>query len=353
MAEQSHLDAARAAYFAAGGQANDPRRAQKVSRIQVAIANGKDGILALPPEWSVSPAGAWQAVSDFVDEMLRDWPGGDDCRIGFGLNGATVTKGQFKAVQAGLHGQSSSPAEAEALQAGVEAVRVKPLIWSEPSKANNGCWTAESIFGTFSVGFDDGWHASIDDGLRWEWEPENDPRSYEGPSTAQAACQAFLDSRILSALASDASPNDGLIHAPSIPTCGPIAPMEDIASDASPRGEVVAWRWRFFDDKPSTPWSFTAKIEDVMGLDIQSQPLYAHPAPATVESPPRRVRHLRRGTEYEVLGEAEVQVSSGDLREGDNVTVYRSLTDGRLWARPVEEFEDGRFEPLHPPPDQA
>lgn len=65
------------------------------------------GYLTTPPATPVQPtasveAVAWRAVSDFVDEMLRDWSGGDDCRISFGLQGATVTKGQFRAVQAAL-----------------------------------------------------------------------------------------------------------------------------------------------------------------------------------------------------------------------------------------------------------
>lgn len=63
---------------------------------------------------------AWRTVSDFVDEMLRDWAGGDDCRMGFGLNGATVTKGQFRAVQAAL--ASLPPAATPVSEAGGEAV---------------------------------------------------------------------------------------------------------------------------------------------------------------------------------------------------------------------------------------
>ncbi len=91
----------------------------------LAALNHKDTLLIWPGYWpgavalysdppsAPAPASgvdavAWQTVSDFVDEMLRDWAGGDDCRMGFGLNGATVTKGQFRAVQAAL--ASLSPA---------------------------------------------------------------------------------------------------------------------------------------------------------------------------------------------------------------------------------------------------
>lgn len=59
----------------------------------------------------------------------------------------------------------------------------------------------------------------------------------------------------------------------------------------------------------------------------------------------RRVRHLKRGTEYEVLGRASVQASH-PIQEGDTVVVYRGEADGALWARPADEFEDGRFESL-------
>lgn len=60
----------------------------------------------------------------------------------------------------------------------------------------------------------------------------------------------------------------------------------------------------------------------------------------------QKVRHKKRGTVYEVLGEAELQAhASFDLCEGDALTVYRG-EDGKLWVRPTEEFQDGQFEPV-------
>ena len=61
-------------------------------------------------------------------------------------------------------------------------------------------------------------------------------------------------------------------------------------------------------------------------------------------------RHLKRGTEYQVIGCAAVQASKADLRDDAIVYVYRDV-EGDLWVRGVEEFNDGRFEALPPPPE--
>lgn len=69
-----------------------------------------------------------------------------------------------------------------------------------------------------------------------------------------------------------------------------------------------------------------------------------------------RVRHVKRGTEYEVLGEAEAQVSydligaahrvGRPLWDENRLTVYRCLKTGKLWCRFTDEFRDGRFVPV-------
>ena len=59
---------------------------------------------------------------------------------------------------------------------------------------------------------------------------------------------------------------------------------------------------------------------------------------------PMTVKHKRRGTTYEVVGDASVQASM-PIHEGDHIVVYRGQ-DGALWARPYKEFHDGRFEPV-------
>jgi len=64
---------------------------------------------------------------------------------------------------------------------------------------------------------------------------------------------------------------------------------------------------------------------------------------STVE-PPERYRHVKRGTVYEVVGRAELQVNSIALADGATMVVYRG-DDGKLWVRSEAEFMDGRFEP--------
>mgnify|MGYP003575130309 CR=1 FL=1 len=67
-----HFHAARAAYFAAGGQRHDPQRDQKISDIQTAIRDGKDGALAKPAS---SPAGGdvvREALAALLDHVDRE-----------------------------------------------------------------------------------------------------------------------------------------------------------------------------------------------------------------------------------------------------------------------------------------
>jgi hypothetical protein len=60
---------------------------------------------------------------------------------------------------------------------------------------------------------------------------------------------------------------------------------------------------------------------------------------------PRHVRHLKRGSDYDVLLE-EVNVQCAKpINEGDLLAVYVE-DDGKAWARPKTEFNDGRFETL-------
>jgi len=77
--------------------------------------------------------------------------------------------------------------------------------------------------------------------------------------------------------------------------------------------------------------ALTRVLTDVIARAEQDKP----------EPPARRVKHVKRGSFYTVLGDAVVQ-SSTMIEEGDRLMVYRA-DDGTLWARPVAEFIDGRF----------
>lgn len=52
--------------------------------------------------------------------------------------------------------------------------------------------------------------------------------------------------------------------------------------------------------------------------------------------------HQKRGTAYREIGRATLQAATGPAAEGDTLVIYRG-DDGRLWAREVHEFQDGRF----------
>lgn len=56
-----------------------------------------------------------------------------------------------------------------------------------------------------------------------------------------------------------------------------------------------------------------------------------------------RVRHKKRGSHYRVLGQGRLQ-SSAPLVDEAALVIYRAEEGGALWARPVAEFEDGRFD---------
>lgn len=59
-------------------------------------------------------------------------------------------------------------------------------------------------------------------------------------------------------------------------------------------------------------------------------------------------RHVKRGTEYQILGRAVVQTAT-PLEDEEYAIVYRD-EGGTLWVRCADEFNDGRFQSLPAPP---
>lgn len=77
--------------------------------------------------------------------------------------------------------------------------------------------------------------------------------------------------------------------------------------------------------------------------------LSAEPAPGEQWQPTHR--HVKRGTEYQLIGTGKMQAENWATYSDENgyenadmqeVAIYRG-DDSKLWVRPIAEFNDGRF----------
>ena len=97
--------------------------------------------------------------------------------------------------------------------------------------------------------------------------------------------------------------------------------------------------------KPSYQWNDSESDDlwrDKIRADVRAA-LSAIPDPrAKFQQTGRLWRHVKRGTQYQEIGRAELQAAQ-DVIEGCTLVIYCGM-DGRLWARQEDEFEDGRFE---------
>ena len=59
----------------------------------------------------------------------------------------------------------------------------------------------------------------------------------------------------------------------------------------------------------------------------------------------RRWLHKVRRSTYIELGRGRIQTTK-PLNDGDAVVLYQSEDNGTLWARRLEDFDDGRYEQI-------
>lgn len=64
--------------------------------------------------------------------------------------------------------------------------------------------------------------------------------------------------------------------------------------------------------------------------------------------PGQMFRHIKRGTEYEIIGVGDLQMSRDLLVDGSSMVLYRGA-NGQLCCREEGEFLDGRFERVNRP----
>lgn len=126
-------------------------------------------------------------------------------------------------------------------------------------------------------------------------------------------------------------------------------------------GKMKSSLYRVFDPEdlllPSHEWYRPGVLEIVkphLAEHVRRGGLILR-ARASAAKSTRVVRHKKRGTTYQVLGEGKMQsedwvtdhgIEEGSRRvDGLKVTIYQA-EDGGLWVRPSDEFGDGRFEEL-------
>jgi hypothetical protein len=85
--------------------------------------------------------------------------------------------------------------------------------------------------------------------------------------------------------------------------------------------------------------------------DLRELVRTAAPTAPSTAAGERMFRHRKRGTSYAVQGYASLQAET-PCEEGAVLVIYKG-EDGKLWARPHDEFHDGRFEEIATPPAQV
>lgn len=97
-------------------------------------------------------------------------------------------------------------------------------------------------------------------------------------------------------------------------------------------------------------------MTDLISREAALAAIDTHPAPKSVRDEfarviralpatqvsGERVHHVKRGSTYRVIGRGAIQTDT-PLTDYAEVVVYQCEADGKLWVRPISEFEDGRF----------
>jgi hypothetical protein len=58
-----------------------------------------------------------------------------------------------------------------------------------------------------------------------------------------------------------------------------------------------------------------------------------------------KIKHIKRGSEYWVAGIGKIQIST-DIKDDDEVVIYRDMITHEIYVRPRTEFTPDRFELL-------
>ena len=145
------------------------------------------------------------------------------------------------------------------------------------------------------------------------------------------------------------------------------APRHELIDRIQHDGKMLIKLQTMLKDVQSEASEYRGKYVDLLAQEVSHAAAPSMtPTTHTATGDAGRVRHKKRGSEYDVIGVGRMQAEDWMVREycaADEpvngasvdmaeVTIYRSVDDGSLWVRPREEFEDGRFVALTTPEDQ-